>query len=434
MPGSTGVRRRRWRVADRRRHPDGAQLGSPILNRVGAHTGGRRLTRKCSGSHRRHPAAQRRHVAFAVRMHAAREKDHIAARRRIDPQRCAGEAGVTERSDRKQLAAIRRELRVDVPAESAHARHARRRRRRRHLRDGRRRQHCGGAEPPAVQQHAREARQIARRAEEPRVSGHAAHAPRRRIVHDAAQRRRVGRVARPRAPSSRTARSARCAARFDAGGLNPVSIMPSGSKISRCDVLIERHAAHARDDVAEQEEVDVAVDESLARRRGRHFVARQLDRRVVALPRIAEIDVGPQARDVRQQMADGDGPLAVALEPGDEASRPDRSAGSGPARPAASPRSWSRRPWSAMRDRRSCRASSARRRRDRALAVGLLEEDLVARGRRARRRPGGAGRDRLLDQSIDAGETIGVFNRARPLGVRGAPWKARPRTDRGERC
>ena len=38
-------------------------------------------------------------------------------RRRIEPQRRAGEAGVAERSDRQQLAAIGRERRIDVPAE-----------------------------------------------------------------------------------------------------------------------------------------------------------------------------------------------------------------------------------------------------------------------------------------------------------------------------
>ena len=54
-------------------------------------------------------------------------------RRRIDPERRAGEAGVAERSDRQQLAAVRRVRRVDVPAEPAHVRDRRRRRRRRHL-------------------------------------------------------------------------------------------------------------------------------------------------------------------------------------------------------------------------------------------------------------------------------------------------------------
>ena len=41
---------------------------------------------------------------------------------RIDPQRRAREAGMPERSDRQQLAAVRRVRRIDVPAEAAHVR------------------------------------------------------------------------------------------------------------------------------------------------------------------------------------------------------------------------------------------------------------------------------------------------------------------------
>ena len=103
-----------------------------------------------------------------------------------------------------------------------------------------------------------------------------------------------------------------------------MSFMPSGWKISRLHVLIERHAAHTRDDVAQQEEIDVAVDEPLAGRRRRHLLARQLDGRVVALPRVGEIDIGPQSRDMRQKVTDGDAVLAVPLEAGHEAATRDR--------------------------------------------------------------------------------------------------------------
>ena len=66
-------------------------------------------------------------------------------RRRIDPQRRAGEAGVAERAERQQLAAVRRVRRVDVPAEAADVRIAGAARRRRHLRDGQRRQDARAA-------------------------------------------------------------------------------------------------------------------------------------------------------------------------------------------------------------------------------------------------------------------------------------------------
>ncbi len=78
--------------------------------------------------------------------------------------------------------------------------------------------------------------------------------------------------------------------------------------------LVERLAAHSPHDVPEQEEVDVAIDEPLAGRRGRRLLDRQLDRLVVSGPQVAEVHVRAQARDMRQQMTDGDVSLAVALE------------------------------------------------------------------------------------------------------------------------
>ena len=94
---------------------------------------------KVGRRHSRHLRAERRDVALAVRMHAVGQKDDVALRLRLHPERRAGEAGVAERFDRKQIAAIRRERRVDVPAEPAHVGHRCGRRRRRHPGDRRRR-------------------------------------------------------------------------------------------------------------------------------------------------------------------------------------------------------------------------------------------------------------------------------------------------------
>jgi hypothetical protein len=82
--------------------------------------------------------------------------------------------------------------------------------------------------------------------------------------------------------------------------------------------LIQAFAADPLDDFAEQEKVDVAVDEARAGRRGRNFLDRQLDGRVLAGPHVAEIDVRPQAGHMREQMADGDIGLAVPFETRDE--------------------------------------------------------------------------------------------------------------------
>ena len=135
---------------------------------------------------------QRRHVAFTVRMHAVRQEDHVAPGPRIDPQRRAGEACVAERSGGEQIAAIPRIRRVDVPAEAACFVHAGRRHRMRHSIDGQRRQNADSSDSSAAQEHPAELGQIGRGAEQSGMAGHAAHAPRRRVVHGPAQKRDRG--------------------------------------------------------------------------------------------------------------------------------------------------------------------------------------------------------------------------------------------------
>jgi hypothetical protein len=57
---------------------------------------------------------------------------------------------------------------------------------------------------------------------------------------------------------------------------------------------LQRESTDALHDVAEQEEVDVAVDDLLARFRHRDFVHGQRYRGVVSGPRLRQIHVGPQ--------------------------------------------------------------------------------------------------------------------------------------------
>ena len=197
----------------------------------------------------------------------------------------------------------------------------------------------------AAEQHAAEARQVRRRAEQPRVSGDAAHPPRGRIVHDAAQERRVGARARPRERIG-TARSARCAAAATPAAGTSCPSCRADRRRARAAYRSSRSPLTRSHDVAEQKEVDVAVDEPLARRRRRHF-ARSRARIASSAPlnSTVELEIGPQARRVRQQMTDRDAALAVLAELGNERAPPDRSAGCAPPRPAASRSSSSPRPW-----------------------------------------------------------------------------------------
>src|SRR5438132_8333448 len=65
------------------------------------------------------------------------------------------------------------------------------------------------------------------------------------------------------------------------------------------------------DDIAEQEEVDVTIDKALAGRLGWCFVRRTTNRLFSAAEFELELEVGTQARRVRQQMSDRDRLLAV---------------------------------------------------------------------------------------------------------------------------
>ena len=86
----------------------GASRAAPA--RVRAEVAARERTsrrRRRIGERGRHDggdaAAQRRHVALAVGVHAVREEDDERAGERIDPERRPGPPGVPERADREEL-------------------------------------------------------------------------------------------------------------------------------------------------------------------------------------------------------------------------------------------------------------------------------------------------------------------------------------------
>ena len=186
----------------------------------------------------------------------------------------------------------------------------------------------------AAEQHPAEDGEVGGGAEQPRVAGDAAHAPGGRVVHDAAQQLRGGRLrTASQRPQQRSVGAIR--GRIAAGGRNVVSLHAQRLEDPLPRELIERYAAHAADDVAEQKEVDVAVDEALAGRRGRHFFDRERDRGVGTRSTVGEIEIGSQAGYVREEVADRDVRLAVSLEPRDVGRDPIVQPEFDPARPAS---------------------------------------------------------------------------------------------------
>src|SRR6516164_1860760 len=80
----------------------------------------------------------------------------------------------------------------------------------------------------------------------------------------------------------------------------------------RLRVLVHPLTADDSDDIAEDEEVDVAVDEPLVGRRDGDLVDSAANRLIRAVEFLGELEIGTQAGCVRQQVPDGDARLAVA--------------------------------------------------------------------------------------------------------------------------
>ena len=150
------------------------------------------------------------------------------------------------------------------------------------------------------------------------MTGDSAHAPRGRIVHDAAKERHGGisGCARPdHRPASlgwsdsRSPRLRRQERRFHhRERIEDVCLR----------VPIQTLAGDKPDDVAEEKEVDIAVHKALAGGGGRRFVGRPADGFVGARELDLELEVRPQPGRMREQMPDGDAVLAVPGELGNE--------------------------------------------------------------------------------------------------------------------
>ena len=233
-----------------------------------------------------------------------------------------------------------------------------RRGRRRHARHGERREHAGRAHGAATEQHARENREVGGRAEQTRVPGDAAHAPRRRIVHDPAQHLHVRSVARP---AVRRARLRRGDARRERGRRREHRVPHAERREDALAHELGEGLLATRSTIsAKQEVVDVAVDEPPARRLRQHFFSGEADRRVLARPRRRPDPrraAGPDMCVIRSRTVTRSLPYFRELR--NERRHRIRQSDAAAPRPASSRRASSRRPWSATRGRRSCRASSA---------------------------------------------------------------------------
>ena len=69
-------------------------------------------------AHRGYSSAECSHISFAIRVHPITQKDYEHFGRRIDPGRGSCKSCVTKRAERKTIAPVCREVRVDVPTKT----------------------------------------------------------------------------------------------------------------------------------------------------------------------------------------------------------------------------------------------------------------------------------------------------------------------------
>ena len=204
----------------------------------------------------RHLPTETSDIAFAFRMNAVGQDDDGGAAAGIDPQRSAGETSVAETlSGSEAIATIAGIRRLHIPAVGALA--ARHRMRRSHETHRRGRENAFALEGAAVEQHLSIDRQVVRGGKETRMSGDAAQGPGTRIVDFADQPTILDLFSRGGAVLESAA--------GPKGGV--------GQAQRKVDVLtgkdVQRLAADALDQFAQDEETDVAVGEAFSRRRDR---------------------------------------------------------------------------------------------------------------------------------------------------------------------
>jgi len=173
----------------------------------------------------------------------------------IDPERSAGEACMAERADREQLAAVARVGRIDIPAEPAQNRLIGRGLRFGEFLNRGRAHDAHAVQLAAIQHHLREAGQISGGGEHAGMAGYAA------------MLRAVGSCTTPRSGGYRWSRApwVRCVARaLPAAGTSYPACPAAEDVIAR--VIGKGLSAQAVHQLAEQDEIDVAIDEARAGR------------------------------------------------------------------------------------------------------------------------------------------------------------------------
>lgn len=231
---------------------------------------------------------------------AVAEEEDGGFREGIDPERGAGPAGVAEGTDREEFAAGAGVGGVDVPAEAATGADVGS-----GLDGGHESDRVGGEEADLVEgamvlEHPGEAGEVVGGGEESGVAGHAAHGAGGGVVNDAGEDAAIGEAGG----------GGDAGEEVGGGEEGGVGHAEGGEDLGGGE-FVERLLGDAVDDLAEEDEVEVAVKvvESGAADGG--FGAGEGDAVGVALPFVAAAQTGGEAGAVGEELADGDAGLVV---------------------------------------------------------------------------------------------------------------------------
>ena len=236
-------------------------------------------------------------------MHAIGQQDDVSVGLGVHPHGRAGEAGVAERADGEELAAIARMRRIDIPAEAAQDGLIGRGLRLGELGNGERPEDSDALERAAIEHHLGETRQVVGGGEQAGMSRHTAHVAGRGVVHHAAQGRRIpGGALGGRDPG------------YQRGGrLEHAGVHAERQEHVFARVRGDHAASQAVYQLAQQNEIDVAIDIAHAGRAGGAERASQTDAGIVSRPGLLQWHVGLKPGEMRQKIAQSDVALS-ALE------------------------------------------------------------------------------------------------------------------------
>ena len=253
-------------------------------------------------------AAKLAHVAFPVGVETAGQQDHEGAACGVHPERCAGEAGVTEAAEGEvespglrvsgryvppEAAAL---LRSEI-AEVTHGGH----------RLGR--EDALAAQRSFAEEHRAEAGEVVGGGEESGMTGHAAEEAGARVVDDSLK----GRLALLRRLGGSTAGAARRVQGALQGVESRVPHAERPEEVPRGEGL-QRESADRLHHPAENDETHVGVDELRVRSRSQAQVEDAAAGHRRALLVVGEGIVGKEPPAVAEELLDGDRLLAVAAE------------------------------------------------------------------------------------------------------------------------